>query len=74
MPADQFVKVTIPLYYQGHVYRAGLAHPRHDRRAERRPADLVVRRDRARRDRATVSIGYGERDAVAASCCRSCPA
>ncbi len=23
MPADRFVKVTIPLYYQGHVYRAG---------------------------------------------------
>ena len=23
LPADQFVKATIPLYYQGHVYRAG---------------------------------------------------
>ena len=23
MPADQFVPVTIPLYYQGHAYRAG---------------------------------------------------
>jgi hypothetical protein len=23
MPRDRFVKVTIPLYYQGHVYRAG---------------------------------------------------
>jgi predicted acyl esterase len=23
MPANQFVKVTIPLYYQGHAYRAG---------------------------------------------------
>ncbi len=23
MPADKFVKVTIPLYYQGHVYRSG---------------------------------------------------
>ena len=23
MPADRFVKVTIPLYYQGHAYRAG---------------------------------------------------
>jgi len=23
MPADQFVQVAIPLYYQGHVYRAG---------------------------------------------------
>jgi hypothetical protein len=22
MPRDRFVKVTIPLYYQGHVYRA----------------------------------------------------
>jgi predicted acyl esterase len=23
MPKDRFVKVTIPLYYEGHVYRAG---------------------------------------------------
>jgi uncharacterized protein len=23
MPADRFVKVTIPLYYEGHPYRAG---------------------------------------------------
>jgi predicted acyl esterase len=23
MPADRFVKVTIPLYYEGHVYRSG---------------------------------------------------
>lgn len=23
LPADHFVKVTIPLYYEGHVYRAG---------------------------------------------------
>jgi hypothetical protein len=23
MPADEFVKVTIPLYYEGHAYRAG---------------------------------------------------
>jgi predicted acyl esterase len=23
MPAGQFVKVTVPLYYQGHAYRAG---------------------------------------------------
>jgi putative CocE/NonD family hydrolase len=23
MPADQFVKVAVPLYYQGHAYRAG---------------------------------------------------
>src|SRR6202042_2341285 len=23
MPADKFVKVVIPLYYEGHVYRAG---------------------------------------------------
>ena len=29
--ADRYVEVTIPLYYQGHVYRAGLAHPGHDR-------------------------------------------
>ena len=36
-------QVTIPLYYQGHAYRAGLADPRHDLGAERRPADLGVR-------------------------------
>ena len=47
LPRGRFVKVTIPLYYQGHAYRAGsrirvtIAAP------ERRPADLVVRRDRA---------------------------
>jgi uncharacterized protein len=23
LPSDSFVEVTIPLYYQGHVYRAG---------------------------------------------------
>ena len=23
MPADRFVEVTIPLYYEGHAYRAG---------------------------------------------------
>src|SRR5947209_17062407 len=23
MPADQFVEVVIPLYYEGHLYRAG---------------------------------------------------
>jgi hypothetical protein len=23
MPSDRYVQVTIPLYYQGHVYRAG---------------------------------------------------
>src|SRR5581483_9267576 len=23
MPSDQFVPLTIPLYYEGHVYRAG---------------------------------------------------
>ncbi len=23
LPADRFTKVTVPLYYQGHVYRAG---------------------------------------------------
>ena len=47
LPRDRFVQVTIPLYYEGHAYRAGsrirvtIAAP------ERRPADLVVRRDAA---------------------------
>ena len=45
---DQFVQVTIPLYYEGHVYRAGSRIRVRITRAERRPADLVVRRGRAR--------------------------
>ena len=44
LPEGRFAKVTVPLYYQGHAYRAGLADPRDDRRAGRRPARLGVRR------------------------------
>ena len=47
MPADQFGQVTVPLYYQGHVYRAGSRIRVTISAPERRPADLVVRRDRA---------------------------
>ena len=42
LPKGRFVEVVIPLYYEGHVYRAGLADPRHDRGAQRNTADLVV--------------------------------
>ena len=41
-----------------------LAHPGDDRRAERRPADLVVRRDAARRDTRPVSIAFSKQHAV----------
>jgi predicted acyl esterase len=41
MPANQFVKVVIPLYYQGHAYR-GFAYPSDDRGPERDATDLVV--------------------------------
>ena len=60
LPRDRFVKVTIPLYYQGHAYRAGsrirvtIAAP------ERRPADLVVRRDASRSGTATVAIAHSK--------------
>ncbi len=42
MPADQYVPVTIPLYFEGHAYRTDSRHEGHDLRAERHPADLVV--------------------------------
>ena len=45
MPAGKYTEVTIPLYYQGHAYRQGIANPRQDLRPQRRPADLVIRRD-----------------------------
>ncbi len=47
MPADQFVQVTIPLYYEGHPYRAGSRIRVTIARAQRQPTDLGVRRDRA---------------------------
>ena len=70
MPHDQFVKVTIPLYYEGHMYRSRLADPGEDLGAQRRPADLGVQRGGAgrageRRDR------LRRQHAVAAASCRS---
>ena len=35
LPAGRFTQVTVPLYYQGHAYRRGLAAPRHARRGRR---------------------------------------
>ena len=69
LPKGKFAKVTVPLYYQGHVYRAGsrmrvtLSAPR------RRPAGLGVRgaaaavgherRGRARPDAAVAARAAG---------------
>ena len=49
LPRERFAKVTIPLYYQGHAYRAGSRIRVTITRARRRPADLGVRRGEARR-------------------------
>jgi hypothetical protein len=46
LPSDRYVPVTIPLSYQGHALTGGLPQIRVTISAERRPADLVVRRDR----------------------------
>ena len=73
MPAGQFVKVAVPLYYQGHAYRAGLAHPGDDRRAERHAADLGLRRDGADGDRHRFDRVLRRRCRRASSS-RSCPA
>ncbi len=51
LPRGRFVEVVIPLYYEGHVYRAGLADPRDDLGAERDAADLGVHDDRPEGDR-----------------------
>ena len=62
LPRKRFVKVTIPLYYQGHAYRAGSRIRVTISAPERRPADLGVRRDAAEaaregRDRALEEAG-----------------
>ena len=44
LPKGRFTKVTVPLYYEGHVYRAGSRIRVDDRGAGRRPAGLGVRR------------------------------
>jgi predicted acyl esterase len=51
MPANKYVEVTIPLYYQGHAYRAGSRIRVTVTGPQRRPADLGVRRDRPDRHR-----------------------
>src|SRR6516165_3554965 len=56
MPANQFVPVIIPLYFEWHAYRAGsrvarvprgLAHQGRDCRTQRNTAGVVVRSDPA---------------------------
>ena len=49
MPSDQFVPVTIPLYYEGHMYRDGVPDPGEDLCPQRRSADLGVQRGGPRR-------------------------
>ena len=58
MPRKRFVKVTIPLYYQGHAYRAGSRIRVTITAPERRPADLVVRRGTPKP--AKVAIAYSK--------------
>ena len=43
LPRGRFTEVTVPLYYEGHAYREGFAHPPDRPGARRRPADLGVR-------------------------------
>ena len=58
MPSDQFVPVTIPLYYEGHMYRAGskvrgrISAPNGDQ-----PIWSFAEADPA--GQANVAIGYG---------------
>jgi uncharacterized protein len=73
LPKGRFAKVTVPLYYQGHVYRAGsrlrvtLAAPRGDqpvwRFGELRPrrggASVFVSRSRARPSRLLLPVVAG---------------
>ena len=42
LPRGEWTKITVPLYYQGHVYRAGSLDPGDDQRGRRRPAGLGV--------------------------------
>ena len=60
MPKGKFVKVVIPLYYEGHVYRAGTPDPDHDRRTERHPADLVVPAPAPGKGTSQVSIAFSK--------------
>ena len=43
LPRGRFSAVTIPLYYEGHVYRRGSRIRIIDQRPQRRPADLGLR-------------------------------
>ena len=73
MPRKRFVEGHDPALLRGPRLPRRLAHPRDDHRAERRPADLVVRRDAAeaapRRSRSRTPSACRR-----ASSCRSCPA
>ena len=65
--ANRFVKVTIPLYYQGHAYRAGSRIRVTITAPERRPADLGVRRDASPKGTAD-----GRDRLLGAACRRAC--
>ncbi len=47
MPAGQYVPLTIPLYFEGHAYRAGSPHPGDHLGAQREPAGVGLRPDPA---------------------------
>ena len=55
LPKGRWAKVTVPLYYQGHVYRAGSRAARHARRAAGRPARVGFG-ELQPRGRASVSV------------------
>ena len=78
LPRKRFVKVTIPLYYQGHAYRAGSRIRVTLERAQRRPADLGVRGDvaepSARRSRSRARRRRPRTCCCPSSACRSPPA
>jgi predicted acyl esterase len=72
LPKGKFAKVTVPLYYQGHVYRAGsrvrvlLSAPRGDQPvwafAERQPArdtQVTVAHDPGQRSRLVLPVAPG---------------
>ena len=72
LPKGRFTKVTVPLYYEGHAYRAGsriritIAAPNGE------PAGVELRRDQAEGPRDGVGRVLAP-SSPRAWCCRSCP-
>ena len=72
MPSNRFVEVTIPLYYQGHVYRAG-SRIRVTVSAPNGDQPIWAFGEADPRGTATVAIARSRR-CRPGSCCRSSPA